>query len=117
MRSGVIWFLSSLCAATLATAAVAQETTLRAISSFAEQTHYTKTFLTFVERVNAAGKGSVQVNFIGGPKAMPPFEVGTSLKNGVVDMAFVTGAFYTNVMPEADAWKLTVDFFAKYLKS
>jgi TRAP-type transport system periplasmic protein len=117
MRSGMIWLLSTLCAATLATGAAAQETTLRAISSFAEQTHYTKTFLTFVERVNAAGKGSVQVNFIGGPKAMPPFEVGTALKNGVVDMAFVTGAFYTNVMPEADAWKLTERPMAELRKS
>ncbi len=25
----------------------------------------------------------------------------------MVDIANVTGAFYTNVMPEADAWKLT----------
>jgi TRAP-type transport system periplasmic protein len=117
MRSSMIWLLSSLCAATWATATVAQETTLRAIASFAEQTHYTKTFLTFVERVNAAGKGSVQINFIGGPKAMPPFEVGTALKNGVVDMAFVTGAFYTNVMPEADAWKLTERPMAELRKS
>ena len=117
MRSGMIWLLSTLCAATLATASAAQETTLRAISSFAEQTHYTKTFLTFVERVNSGGKGSVQVNFIGGPKAMPPFEVGTALKNGVVDMAFVTGAFYTNVMPEADAWKLTERPMAELRKS
>src|SRR3569833_2845692 len=38
---------------------------------------------------------------------MPPFEVGNALKNGVVDIANVTGAFYTNLMPEADAWKLT----------
>jgi len=38
---------------------------------------------------------------------MPPFEVGNALKNGVVDIAYVTGAFYTNIMPEADAWKLT----------
>jgi TRAP-type C4-dicarboxylate transport system substrate-binding protein len=117
MRSGMSWLLGALCAATLATTAAAQETTLRAISSFAEQTHYTKTFLTFVERVNAAGKGSVQVNFIGGPKAMPPFEVGNALKNGVVDMAFVTGAFYTNVMPEADAWKLTERPMAELRKS
>ncbi|HEU4380715.1 MAG TPA: TRAP transporter substrate-binding protein DctP, partial [Hyphomicrobiaceae bacterium] len=60
---------------------------------------------------------SVQINFIGGPKAMPPFEVGTALKNGVVDMAFVTGAFYTNVMPEADAWKLTERPMAELRKS
>jgi len=38
---------------------------------------------------------------------MPPFEVGNALKSGVVDLANSTGAFYTNVMPEADAWKLT----------
>ena len=38
---------------------------------------------------------------------MPPFEVGNALKGGVVDIANATGAFYTNVMPEADAWKLT----------
>jgi TRAP-type C4-dicarboxylate transport system substrate-binding protein len=38
---------------------------------------------------------------------MPPFEVGNALKSGVVDVANSTGAFYTNVMPEADAWKLT----------
>jgi TRAP-type C4-dicarboxylate transport system substrate-binding protein len=49
----------------------------------------------------------IHINYIGGPKAMPPFEVGNALKGGVVDIANVTGAFYTNLMPEADAWKLT----------
>jgi TRAP-type C4-dicarboxylate transport system substrate-binding protein len=38
---------------------------------------------------------------------MPPFEVGNALKSGVIDLANSTGAFYTNVMPEADSWKLT----------
>jgi len=49
----------------------------------------------------------VRIDYIGGPKAMPPFEVGNALKSGVVDIANVTGAFYTNVFPESDAWKLT----------
>jgi TRAP-type C4-dicarboxylate transport system substrate-binding protein len=38
---------------------------------------------------------------------MPPFEIGNALKGGVIDIANSAGAFYTNVMPEADAWKLT----------
>jgi TRAP-type C4-dicarboxylate transport system substrate-binding protein len=38
---------------------------------------------------------------------MPPFEVGNAVRTGVVDMAMTTGAFYTNIMPEADALKLT----------
>lgn len=88
-------------------ATAAQEVTLRGVSSFAEKTTYSRPFETFIARVNEAGKGIIQINYIGGPKAMPPFEVGNALKNGVVDLANVTGAFYTNLMPEADAWKLT----------
>lgn len=106
MRLGLLGLISAITTTVLAGAAAAQEVTLRAISAFAEQTNYTRTLMSFIERVNGAGKGSIQINFVGGPKAMPPFEVGTALKNGVVDVAYVTGAFYTNIMPEADAWKL-----------
>jgi TRAP-type C4-dicarboxylate transport system substrate-binding protein len=88
-------------------AASAQEAHLRGVSAFAEKTTYSRGFEKFIERVNAAGKGVIQITYIGGPKAMPPFEVGNALKNGVVDLANATGAFYTNLMPEADAWKLT----------
>lgn len=88
-------------------AASAQEVTLKGISSFAEKTFYSRGFERFIDKVNADGKGVIQINYIGGPKAMPPFEVGNALKGGVVDIANVTGAFYTNLMPEADAWKLT----------
>ncbi len=87
--------------------APAQEVTLRAVSAFAEKTTYSRGFELFVERVNREGKGVLQINYIGGPKAMPPFEVGNALKSGVIDLANSTGAFYTNVMPEADSWKLT----------
>jgi len=87
--------------------ASAQEITLKGISSFAEKTFYSRGFERFIDKVNAEGKGVIQITYIGGPKAMPPFEVGNALKNGVVDIANATGAFYTNVFLEADAWKLT----------
>ena len=87
--------------------ATAAEVTLKAISGFNEKTTYSAGIERFIERVNEAGKGVIQINYIGGPKAMPPFEVGNALKNGVVDIANTAGAFYTNLMPEADAWKLT----------
>ena len=48
----------------------------------------------------------MQINYIGGPRAMPPFEVGNAVRTKVVDIANVTGAFYTNLMPEADGFKL-----------
>lgn len=84
----------------------AQEVTLKAVTSFAEKTQFSKNFERFIEKVNADGKGKVQINYIGGPRAMPPFEVGNAVRTKVVDIANVTGAFYTNLMPEADALKL-----------
>ncbi|MBI2753593.1 MAG: TRAP transporter substrate-binding protein DctP [Betaproteobacteria bacterium] len=87
--------------------AAAQETTLRLVSAFAENTTYVKNLEPMMKRLNAEGKGLLQINFIGGPKAMPPFEVGNAVRTGVVDIGMSTGAFYTNIMPEADALKLT----------
>lgn len=86
--------------------AAAQEATLRAVSSFAEGTQFSRNFERFIEKVNKDGKGVVQINYIGGPRAVPPFEVGNAVRTKVVDMANVTGAFYTNLMPEADGFKL-----------
>jgi len=94
-------------------AACAQEVTLRVVSAFAENSTYVKRLEAWIARVNAEGKGTLQLNFIGGPKAIPTFEVGNAVKTGVVDMALSTGAFYTNVMPEADALKLTRMFVAE----
>ena len=86
--------------------ASAQEVTLRAVTSFAEGTQFSKNFERFIEKVNNDGKGVIQINYIGGPRAVPPFEVGNAVRTRVVDIANVTGAFYTNLMPEADAFKL-----------
>ena len=87
-------------------AAGAQETTLRLVSAFPENSYYVQYLDGWIKKVNAEGKGLVQINFIGGPKAIPTFEVGKAVSTGVVEMAMSTGAFYTNVMPESDALKL-----------
>jgi TRAP-type C4-dicarboxylate transport system substrate-binding protein len=94
-------------AALAAPAATAQETTLRLVSAFAENGIYVTHMQKWIQQFNAEGKGTLQINFIGGPKAIPTFEAGNAVKSGVVDMALSTGAFYTNVMPEADFLKLT----------
>src|SRR5712692_6843482 len=87
--------------------ACSQEITMRVVSAFPENLYYVKRLTDWIQKVNAEGKGTLQVNFIGGPKAIPTFEVGNAVKTGVVDMAMSTGAFYTNLMPDADALKLT----------
>jgi TRAP-type C4-dicarboxylate transport system substrate-binding protein len=102
---------------TLTSSAWAQETTLRLVSGFAENGIYVQRLLPWIAKFNAEGKGLLQINFIGGPKAMPSFEVGNAVKTGVVDIALNTGAFYTNVMPEADFLKLTQITIAEQRKN
>ena len=98
--------LAVLLAMAAGKAGAEEATTLRAVSAFAEGTQFARNFERFVAKVNADGKGVIHINYIGGPRAMPPFEVGNAVRTRVVDMANVTGAFYTNLMPEADAGKL-----------
>jgi len=86
--------------------AMAQEVTLRLVTAFPENSIYVTHLLRWVKSVNERGKGVLQINFIGGPRAIPTFEVGNAVKTGVVDIGMSTGAFYTNVMPEADILKL-----------
>jgi TRAP-type C4-dicarboxylate transport system substrate-binding protein len=81
-------------------AALAQEITLRAVSGFNEGTYFNRMFDRWVQKVNAEGKGLVQINFIGGPKAVPTFEQGNALRNGVVDLANTTTSFTASVIPE-----------------
>ena len=81
-------------------AAIAQEITLRAVSGFNEGTYFNRMFDRWVQKVNAEGKGLVQINFIGGPKAIPTFEQGNALRTGVVDLANTTTSFTASVIPE-----------------
>ena len=98
-------------------AAQAEEVTLRLVSAFAENGIYVQRLTPWIQKFNAEGKGVLQINFIGGPKAIPTFEVGNAVKTGVVDMAMSTGAFYTNVMPESDFLKLTEVTIAEQRKN
>ena len=69
--------LAGLAVLISASPAAAQEVTLRAVSAFAEGTEFSRNFERFIEKVNADGKGSIRINYIGGPRAVPPFESAT----------------------------------------
>jgi TRAP-type transport system periplasmic protein len=84
-------------------AAPAQETTLNAVLFVPRNTTFGEIFVRFTDEVNRQGKGLVQIKLIGGPDAIPTFEQGNAVKNGVVDMASVAPTFYTNFCPECDA--------------
>ncbi len=112
-----IHWLALVAAAVMPAVAGAQEITLKLVSAFPENQFYVKRTTDWIADVNKDGKGVLQINFIGGPKAIPTFEVGNAVKTGVVDIGFSTGAFYTNVMPEADILKLSETSAAEQRKN
>ena len=85
----------------------AQEVTLRAVSAFQEGTYFSRNFERFVKRVNDEGKGVVQINYIGGPKAIPTFEQPNALRSGVIDLANTTAAYTASLVPEGLALNYT----------
>jgi len=84
--------------------AAAAEEVLRAVSAFPKPVEFTQSFLRFVEKVNAAGKGVVQINVMGGPEVIPPTQQADAVRRGVVDMQYGPGTYYLADMPEVDAW-------------
>jgi TRAP-type C4-dicarboxylate transport system substrate-binding protein len=89
--------------ATVSVKAVLAEEVLRAVHAFPSFLVYTKTFLSFVDEVNARGKGVVRIQVMGGPEAIKMFEQPNAVRDGVVDMVHTPGSFYGAAVPEIDA--------------
>ena len=100
-RRGGLWAALALAAAAAFAPAQAQQVTLKAVNGFQEGTYYARNFEAFVKKVNEEGKGIVQINYLGGPKAVPTMEQGAALRNGVVDLANTTTSFVASVSPES----------------
>jgi TRAP-type C4-dicarboxylate transport system substrate-binding protein len=87
---------------TVGTIAQAQET-ITAVHAFPETLIYTQSFLSFVDKVNEAGAGVVQIEVRGGPEAIGMFQQPDAVRDGIVDMVYTPGSFYGGALPEKDA--------------
>lgn len=85
------------------TVAPAGESVLTLASAWNRRQNFTADFLRYVEAVNEAGKGVVQIRFLGGPEAVPEQQLLYALRRGVIDMAFGGMTYYRGVLPEGDA--------------
>ena len=96
--------LGGMIAGSTLIASVAQaEDTLTAVHAFPETLIYTKSFLSFVDKVNEAGAGVVQIEVRGGPEAIGMFQQPDAVRDGIVDMVYTPGSFYGGALPEKDA--------------
>ena len=92
-----------LAGATLIAGLAKAEETISAVHAFPETLIYTKSFLSFVDKVNEAGKGVVQIDVRGGPEAIGMFQQPDAVRDGIVDMVYTPGSFYAAALPEKDA--------------
>lgn len=96
--------IAGLVASTAAFAPAAQsEETVTAVHAFPTTLIYTQNFLAFVDKVNEAGEGVVQIDVRGGPEAIGMFQQPDAVRNGIVDMVYTPGSFYAGALPEKDA--------------
>ena len=100
-------FAAALAAASAG--AIAQEVTLRLVSAFPENQFYVKRTLDWIADFNKDGKGVLQINFIGGPKAIPTFEVGKAVQGGVVETAPGCGTSEAPMRNQMKAWTQYMD--------
>ncbi len=106
--------LLTLGASALAVAAVSvsqpvsAETTLRAASCFPIGSPPSRPFEQLVKDINAAGKGTVQINLVGGAPAIGNFlTITQKMSRGAYDLVGCTEAYIGNVLPEAPVLRLT----------
>lgn len=86
---------------------LAAEVKLQAASCFPQGSFFAKRFETLITEVNEAGKGIVNINYVGGAPAIgSQLTVVQKVAKGVYDLNSCTGSYYQNVLVEADAWKL-----------
>ncbi|MEL0023504.1 MAG: TRAP transporter substrate-binding protein DctP [Alphaproteobacteria bacterium] len=88
----------------LATGAVAEEVTLKAVSAFSTSNLLTSGFVDYIDAVNEAGKGVIQINLLGGPEVSGPREQPVGLRQGQFDMIYGPPGYYLGLFPEADLY-------------
>ncbi len=77
--------------------------TITAVHAFPKTLIYTQSFLSFVDKVNAAGEGVVRIDVRGGPEAIGMFQQPDAVRDGIVDMVYTPGSSYGGALPEKDA--------------
>lgn len=88
----------------IAVRAHAGEVVLRALTALPVQTDYSKSFKTFIDRVNAEGKGVVQIHLVGGPEVTPGASQAEAVKHGIIDMVYGPATYWLGLVPEGDAF-------------
>lgn len=102
MKQKIAATISAIAIAVMGTASHAEEVVLRAISAWPLDNANGAGFRTYMDMVNEAGEGVVQIEFVGGPEVAPASEQGTMVANGIVDLLYTAPIYFAGRFPEAE---------------
>jgi TRAP-type transport system periplasmic protein len=81
----------------------AAETTLKLVTVFPRNHTFNIPVFEMMKELNARGKGVLQMQYIGGPEAVPPTEALAALQRGVYDIFSGPASYYDGQVPETGA--------------
>jgi TRAP-type C4-dicarboxylate transport system substrate-binding protein len=100
-------FAATAAVSGLASTAFADEVTLSTQTALPTQHALSKSYIKhFIEPLNAAGKGVVQLNLLGGPEITPADRAPQAMQRGVIDILFIPAAYVAGLVPQAQAMML-----------
>ena len=83
------------------------EQVFRAVSAFPKTNPLTQSFLRFIDKANKNSKGLFTIRYIGGPEVTKPREQPNAMRNGLFDMMYGPGPYYSGLFPEVDFIQFT----------
>jgi TRAP-type transport system periplasmic protein len=89
------------------------ETELKAIGFLPKDHKLCAMIPTWINKVNAELKGTVKINWVGGPEIMAAFNQPEAVRKGIFQVGFLPAAYYSGILPEADAISLSRYNFKK----
>jgi TRAP-type C4-dicarboxylate transport system substrate-binding protein len=107
MRSGLSALLLMFGAAGTTIESRADTATLNVVTAWTKDSDWERGFWVFTEKVKELSNGRISLRYVGGPEAVPPFELIEAVRTGVVDLATNAGSYFSSVIREGDAMKLS----------
>lgn len=81
--------------------AAADEAVLKAQTALPKGHDLSKSFLaSFVEVLNARGKGVVRIDYLGGPEINPPDKAAPAVQRGAIDLLHTPAAYHAGLVPQ-----------------
>jgi len=76
---------------------------LRAVAAFPVNIDFTKSFLDFIDKVNRAANGRVEIRYLGGPEVIPDKQQPDAVRRGAVDIHYGPASYFIGQVAEGDA--------------